>query len=133
MPSGKRHYRLTFADALSAHQRALRSGGRDGIPNPGLVDSAISRPYNGYYRPIARKVAALVESMATNHGFTDGNKRTSLILMHTLLTKSGYELIPLETDRSRDDAAEKMVIAVVTHELDFEALVDWFKSRLHKR
>ena len=124
MPSGRKHYRLTFADALSAHQRALQSGGRDGIPNPGLVASAIFRPYNGYYRPIARKVAALVESMATNHGFTDGNKRTSLILMHTLLTKSGYELVPLETDRSRDDAAEKMVMAVVKHELDYEALVD---------
>ncbi|MCH7539555.1 MAG: Fic family protein [Proteobacteria bacterium] len=76
-----------------------------------MVDSAISRPYNGYYRPIARKVAALVESMATNHGFTDGNTRTSLILMHTLLVKSGYELVPLKTDRSRDAAAEKMVMA----------------------
>ena len=42
--------------------------------------------------------------------------------MHTLLTKSGYELVPLETDRSRDDAAEKMVMAVVKHELDFEYL-----------
>ena len=71
--------------------------------------------------------------MATNHGFTDGNKRTSLILMHTLLVKSGYELVLLKTDRSRDAAAEKMVMAVVRHELDFEALVDWFKARVHKR
>jgi len=26
-----------------------------------------------------------------------------------------------------------MVMAVVKHELDFEALVDWFKARVHKR
>jgi death-on-curing protein len=100
------------------------------MPNPSLVDSAISRPYNGYYRPIARKTAALVQSVATNHGFTDGNKRTALILMHTLLIKSAYQLVPSEIDQSMDDAAEKMVMAVVKGELDFEALVKWFKDRL---
>lgn len=100
------------------------------MPNPGLVDSAISRPYTGYYRPIACKAAALVQSVATNHGFTDGNKRTALILLHTLLFKSDYKLVPLEIDQSMDDAAETMVMAIVTGEFDFETLVEWFKNRI---
>jgi prophage maintenance system killer protein len=79
LPSGKRHYRLTLADALSAHERALQTGGLSGIPNIGMVESAIARPYNGHYQPIARKAAALLQSISTNHGFADGNKRTAII------------------------------------------------------
>ena len=132
MPRGRRHYRITFADALSAHRRALESGGRDGVPSPELIDSAITRPYTGYYRSIARKTAALVESVATNHGFADGNKRTALILMHTLLVKSDYELVPLATDQSIEYAAEEMVMAIVNHKLKFEDLVAWFEARVRK-
>ena len=130
MPSGKRHYRLTLADALSAHARALQTGGRAGIPNLHLVESAIERPYSGYYRGIARKAAALVQSMAGNHGFADGNKRTTIILTHLLLSKSGYRLRPLQTDGPPDVAMEELVLAVVRHELAFEQIVDWFKDRL---
>jgi prophage maintenance system killer protein len=32
-----------------------------------------------------------------SHGFTDGNKRTTLILLHTLITNSGYRLVPVGT------------------------------------
>ena len=82
MPTGRRHYRLTLADALSAHERALRFGGRPGVVNLGSIESAIARPYSGYHRAIGRKAAALVESMVGNHGFADGNKRTTLILLN---------------------------------------------------
>lgn len=133
MPSGRRHYRVTLADALEAHQEALATGGRPGIPNLHLVRSAIDRPYNGYYRSIARKAAALIESMATNHGFADGNKRTTLILLHTLLTRSGYQLKLTEEDASLDQAAEEMVVAVVTHDISFKGLVGWLEARLKRR
>jgi len=67
-------------------------GGLQGVPNPHLIESALARPYTGYYPRIWQKAAALVESMARNHGFADGNKRTTLILLHTLLQRSGYTL-----------------------------------------
>ena len=83
-----------------------------GIVNLGLVESAIHRPYNGYYRRIERKAAALVESVAGNHGFADGNKRTTLILVHTLLTKSGYRLVPARHGESSESAAEEMILSL---------------------
>jgi death on curing protein len=101
----------------------------DGIPNPGLIEGAIARPYMGYYRSMERKAAALVESMARNHGFADGNKRTTLILMHTLLIRSGYVLRSINKV-NRNDAAEAMVLAVVKNEMSFDDLVAWFKARL---
>ena len=132
LPSGKRHYRVSLADALSAHKRALTFGGLDGIPNIGMVESAIARPYSGYYRSIERKTSALVHSMATNHGFADGNKRTTVIVMHLLLKKSGFRLVTKPRDGSLDQAVEKMVLAVVEREMTFDDLVDWFRARIRK-
>ena len=62
------HYRLTLADALTAHDEAMRYGGRDGISSLHLIESALARPYSGYHRPIAQKVAAVLHSMVGNHG-----------------------------------------------------------------
>lgn len=112
-----------------AHQRALQHGGREGIPNLLLVEPAIARPYTGHYRRIERKLATLVESVAKNHGFADGNKRAAILLTHTLLTKSGFRLIPIRGDRSLQNAAEKMDLNVVNHEITHSELVAWFRLR----
>ena len=121
MPSGRRHYRLALADALSAHELALLSrGGRAGILNLGLIESAIQRPYSGYYRSIHRKAAALVHSAARNHGFADGNKRTSLLLLMLLLKRSGYELAD-DGSPATNDAVEAMIVSVAEGLMTFGA------------
>lgn len=117
---------------MSAHERALAFGGRPGIPNLGMVESAIQRPYSGYHRAMARKAAALVESMATNHGFADGNKRTTVILLHLLVRKSGYAIVPIFDMNSPSQEVESMVLDVVNHNLDYDGLVEWFRQRLYK-
>lgn len=130
----RRHYRITLSDALSAHERALSvGGGRRGIPNIGMVESAIARPYSGYYRPIERKAAALVQSVATNHGFADGNKRTAVILLNLLLDKSDYRLVFRPGDGDPDDAVANMVLGVVMRKMPYGSLVDWLRARIEKR
>jgi death-on-curing protein len=100
------------------------------VPNPGLIESALARPYSGYYRKIEQKSAALVQSMAGNHGFTDGNKRTTLLLLHTMLIRSGYALQPANARESIQETAEQMILDSVNHVLSFEELVDWFRERI---
>ena len=68
--------------------------------------------------------------MSSNHGFFDGNKRTTLILLHTLLSKSGYRLTPIEGDPPLQVAVEEMILAVVNHLMDYDDLVQWFKLRI---
>lgn len=119
-----------LGDALSAHERALQFGGRDGIHDINLIESAIARPYTGYYRSIHKKAAALVESASCNHGFVDGNKRTSVILMHLLVAKSGYQLNPAGENIAQE--TEDMVLETVTGQMDFDERVNWFKRRLVK-
>ena len=98
-----------------------------------MIKSAIARPYSGYHRPIASKAAALVQSVATNHGFADGNKRTATILMSTLLNKSSYALRAISGDHDIQSAVEKMVLDVVEHKLCFNELVQWFKARIYRK
>jgi death-on-curing protein len=108
-------------------------GGLAGIPNPSLVASAVERPYNGHYNSIERKCAALVESMSRNHGFADGNKRTSIILLHTLLTRSGYKLFAYGDIENLEEAVEQAVVDVVIGKLAFDDLVAWLRVRIRRQ
>ena len=60
-----------------------------------------------------------MHSLALNHGFIDGNKRTALYMMDLLLRRSGYRLRQRRAATYNDDV-EAMVTAVVEHRLDFE-------------
>jgi death-on-curing protein len=50
-------------------------GGAHGVRDKGAVEAAVFRPQIGYYNSVEEEAAALMESLANNHGFTDGNKR----------------------------------------------------------
>jgi prophage maintenance system killer protein len=59
--------------------------------------------------------------MATNHGFIDGNKRTTVILTHLLIERSGYQLTPLPGE-DLEEIVEDLVLSVVCRRIDFEEL-----------
>lgn len=93
-----------------------------------LIESALGRPYSGYHRSMDRKAAALLHSMVNNHGFVDGNKRTSWLLVELLLDRSGYALaIP------DDEPIDDLVVAVASGDVVFEQLRDWFRTRIVRR
>jgi death-on-curing protein len=119
---------VTLNDAREAHATALTFGGLAGERDLGLVQSAIARPYSGYYRTVAGKAAALVQSLALNHGFVDGNKRTALIVANLFVDRSGYHLVAFEGDLNRE--FETVILDVVEHRIGFDVLVRWFQQRL---
>ena len=91
----------------------------------------MGRLYSGYHLSIHRKAAVLVESMARNHGFIDGNKRTTLLLLHTLLARSDYALIPLPGEKI-NKALEDMILDVVNRKLHVDDAVTWLKARVRR-
>jgi death-on-curing protein len=129
LPTNRRHYRVTLEDVFGIHQRALEFGGLPGIRDQGLIESAIARPFSGYYRSIAGKAAALTHSLALNHGFIDGNKRTALLAVALFVRKSDY-MMHHKSRKRADDEMEAMILAVVEHRMNFDALVNWFRERL---
>lgn len=65
-----------------------------GVKEPGLLDSALNRPKqslfgNDAYPTIYEKTAALTESLAKNHPFFNGNKRTALASLIIFLKLNG--------------------------------------------
>ncbi|WP_166673613.1 type II toxin-antitoxin system death-on-curing family toxin [Rhodovulum visakhapatnamense] len=110
------------------HDEALRYGGCDGIVSLDRIESAISRSYSGYHRSIWRKAAALTQAMVGNHRFVDGNKRTALLLVETLIERSGsYRVL------SGQDRFDALIVGVASGEIGFDALVVWFEERVARR
>ena len=141
-----RHYRVTLEDVLEAHRVALlRSGGLDGVRDLGLIESVIARPYSGYHTSIHRKAAALTHSLAKNHGFLDGNKRTALLTLVLFIDRSNYDLVGPDNRLvgaivSEEQSViitsveiEPMILAVVDDRLSHKELVRWFRARLRCR
>ncbi|SFF95260.1 death on curing protein [Novosphingobium sp. CF614] len=81
---------LTTIEVLAIHADQIgRYGGSDGMRDPGLLEAALFRPQTGYYADLIEEAAALWESMAQNHPFIDGNKRTAFAVTYTFLAING--------------------------------------------
>ncbi|MBJ7905206.1 type II toxin-antitoxin system death-on-curing family toxin [Streptomyces sp. DSM 110735] len=79
----------------------------------GLLESAVHRPSASMfgqeaYTDLFEKAAALLQSLAINHPFIDGNKRTAWVSCVVFLAMNDVQLRP------DIDAAERLVIAVAT-------------------
>lgn len=60
--------------------------------DPGALESALFRPQTGYYEDIVAEAAALLESLAINHPFMDGNKRIAFAAADVFLRINGWRL-----------------------------------------
>jgi death-on-curing protein len=87
------HDYLTVADVLGMHTVLMkRYGGAKGVRDPGALESALFRPQTGYYDDIVAEAAALLESLAINHPFVDGNKRIAFAAADVFLRINGWRL-----------------------------------------
>lgn len=117
---------LTVAEVHTIHQFQIEEyGGAHGIRDRGLLESAVFRPQIGYYNDIAEEAAALMESLANNHPFIDGNKRVAFASVHTFLLVNGYDL---EVDSLT--AYKFMMEAIARNEFRFGLIVDWISAHL---
>jgi death on curing protein len=84
---------LTVADVLGMHHVLIqRYGGEPGVRDPGALEAALFRPQTGYYQDIVAEAAALMESLAINHAFVDGNKRIAFAAADVFLRLNGWRL-----------------------------------------
>ena len=84
---------LTAPKVLAIHSILIqRYSGTHGIRNPGALESALFRLQSGYYVDIVAEAAALMESLAINHPFVDGNKRVAFAATDIFLRINGYRI-----------------------------------------
>jgi death-on-curing protein len=79
--------------AIKEHDFIIdNSGGLHGINNIGLLQSVLDLIQNDdYYPEIQDKVTHLFYAVNKNHAFSDGNKRTSIVLSAYFLELNGFE------------------------------------------
>jgi len=83
----------TVAETIETHRLLIEEfGGLHGIRDTGLLESAVLRPQNGYYSNLIDEASALMETLANNHAFIDGNKRVSFVMTDAMLRANGYFL-----------------------------------------
>ena len=90
----------TVAEAVEIHRQLIEEfGGAHGLLDPGRLEAATFRAQMGYYNSIAEEAAALMESLANNNAFVDGNKRVAVAVTDTFLRVNGFylEVEPLPT------------------------------------
>lgn len=84
---------LTVADVLGMHTALIqRYGGALGVRDPGALEAALFRSQTGYYADIVAEAAALMESLAMNHPFIDGNKRIAFAAADVFMRINGWRL-----------------------------------------
>ena len=114
---------LTMAEVLAMHEDQLgRYGGSPGLRDPGMLESALYRPQTGYYADLIEEAAALWESLAQNHPFIDGNKRTPFAATYTFLAVNGAQLTA-----SADDTYTFISSLYQTGEFRFDRIVIWLR------
>ena len=115
---------LTVAEALEMHRLLIDEfGGIHGLRDQGLLESAIFRPQSGYYDDLVHEAAALMESLANNHAFLDGNKRISFAVVDTFLRMNGrfLDVEPL--------AAHKFITAAISkREFRVPQIREWIQA-----
>lgn len=89
---------LTLAEVVEIHRDQIeRYGGRPGIRDAGLLESAVAMPQaamGGQYlhADLFEMAAAYLFHLVKNHPFVDGNKRTGAVVAFVFLEVNGIEV-----------------------------------------
>src|ERR1700690_3690941 len=117
---------LTALEVLAIHADQIeRYGGSTGLRDPGQLQAALFRAQTGFYADLIEEAAALWESLAQNHAFIDGNKRTAFAATYTFLAINGARLTA--------DAEETYAFVAALYEakqFSFDKLVPWLRNHV---
>ena len=116
----------TLEEVVAIHDHQLaKFGGAPGIRDDGALESALMRPQIGYYDSLIEESAALLESLAMNHPFVDGNKRTALGTTDAFLGMNGHFI-----DCDSREAYDFFMHLFETNSFRFDRLSPWLEENV---
>lgn len=116
----------TLAETIELHSRLIeRFGGKDGVRDMGLLESALMRPQTGYYKTLSLEAAALLQSLTQNHSFIDGNKRVAFATTAIFLRMNGYRL-KVDADNGEDF----IINDVIKNKVNIEVIATWLEKHM---
>lgn len=117
---------LTLEEVLVFQKKLIEEfGGHHGVRDLGALESALIRPQLGYYGTLEQQAAAMIESLANNHPFMDGNKRIAFFATDVFLRLNGCFL-----DCESETTYTCWIDLFKNHKFQFEHLLVWVESVL---
>ena len=108
------------------HQALLkRFGGQSGVRDHGLLESALARPRSGYYTSLSEQAAALMQSLALNHCFVDGNKRVAFAMTAIFLKMNGWRFV-----LTADEGEAFLIGRVIEAKADVQEIANWIEEKM---
>ncbi len=117
---------VPISAVLLMHSELIREfGGKSGIRDRGLLESALARPKNlhAYKKAdLFRLAASYSYGVIKNHPFIDGNKRVGLTIAYAFLQINKIELTASEEE------AVIVMIGVADGSVDEQTLAKWLQA-----
>ena len=119
---------LDIDDILEIHKIVIEeTGGDDGIRDYGMIESALYSTEAGFgdYQnnpSIEEKAARLCYGITMNHGFVDGNKRTAVNAMLSMLKLNNIDML-----YSQKELVETM-LSLASGNIGYEEMLKWVKE-----
>ena len=114
----------TLSETLELHTRLVELfGGKGGVRDMGLLESALMRPQTGYYKSLSLQGAALLQSLTQNHAFVDGNKRVAFATTAIFLRMNGYRL-----KVNADNGEAFLIVRVIKNKAEISEIADWLEK-----
>ena len=112
-------------------QQVSEHGGRAGVRDEDLLESALARPQQTWSHAndvdLAGLAADYAFGIARNHPFIDGNKRTAFVAMNVFLMLNGHAI-----ETSEPEVVDAM-LRLAGGEVDRDAFAAWVRSVLKSR
>ena len=113
-------------EVVAMHARLIETfGGAPGVRDPGALEAALMRPQLGYYQDLVEEAAALMEGLANNHPFLDGNKQVAFFVTDTFLRMNGHSI---ECDNEAAHADFMQLFEAQAFR--FDRLEKWLRARV---
>ena len=100
-------------------------GGVHGIRDAAAGEAAGFRPQSGYYNSMEEEAAALMESLAQNYGFIDGNKRIAFAAADTFLRINGFYI-----DVDAIEGFDFIDGSIDRKEFRYPLILDWIREHV---
>jgi death-on-curing protein len=123
---------IDIDEVIAIHDRLIDEfGGRKGLRDNGLLESALWRPFHTYegkdlYTDPIEKACALLDGIVKNHPFVDGNKRIGYFLFRAYLMSENISISASEDERYT------AVVNTASGIWNVKELISWTRSKIAK-
>ena len=119
---------LSTVEVIEIHKILIGAfGGNEALRDFGILESAVARPQTGYYNSLFEEAAALMESLAVNHPFVDGNKRIAFFATDIFLRMNSYFI-----NCDNEEAYSFFMNLFDTNSFKFSFLLEWLNSNINE-